>query len=73
METDENKNIDPKRINDLQKSFDNSMKIVESHIAESITNKEKLVSLKKDLKEANKKIVEAERCMDELKIHIEKL
>ena len=73
METDENKNIDPKRINDLQKSFDNSMKIVESHIAESITNKEKLVSLKKDLKEANKKIVEAERCMDELKKHIEKL
>ena len=32
------------------------MRILESHIAESITNKEKLDSIKRDLKEANDKI-----------------
>ena len=73
METVENKKIDAKRVKDLQESFDTSMKILESHIAESITNKEKLNLLKKDLKEANKKFMEAERCMDELKIDIEKI
>jgi len=73
METDENKKIDLKKIKDLQESFDNSMKILESHIAESITNKEKLNLLKKDLKEANKKFMEAERCMDELKNDIDKV
>ena len=30
-----------------------------------------LDSLKDDLKEANEKLIEAERCMDELKIDIE--
>ena len=73
METDENKKIDLQKIKDLQESFDKSMKILESHIAESITNKEKLNLLKKDLKEANKKFMEAERFMDELKNDIEKV
>lgn len=71
METNVNKNIDIKRIRDLQESFDKSMKILESYIAESITNKEKLYSLKKDLKEANDKFIEAERYMSELKTDIE--
>ena len=73
METDEDKKIDLQKIKDLQESFDKSMKILESHIAESITNKEKLNLLKKDLKEANKKFMEAERFMDELKNDIEKV
>ena len=73
MEKDENKIDDMKRIRDLQESFDNNMKVLESYIAESITNKEKLESLKNDLKESNKKFVEAERCMDELKKDIEKV
>ena len=47
------------------------MKTLERHIAESVTNKVKLDSLKEDLKEANEKLIEAERCMDELKIDIE--
>ena len=72
METNENKNIDPERIKDLQKSFDRSMKILESHIAESITNKERLETIKKDIKEANKKFIEAELFMDELKKDIDK-
>ena len=42
MEIDETNIIELKKIRDLQASFDKSMKILESHIAESITNKEKL-------------------------------
>ena len=71
MENNENKTDDTKRIKYLQESFDNSMKTLERHIAESVTNKVKLDSLKEDLKEANAKLIEAERCMDELKIDIE--
>ena len=62
MEIDDTINIELKKIRDLQASFDKSMKILESHIAESITNKEKLDSIKRDLKEANGKFLEAERC-----------
>ena len=59
------------KIRDLQASFDNSMKILESYIAESITNKDKLESIKIDLKEAYKKFFEAERHLKELKVDLE--
>ena len=71
MEIDEKKSIELKKIRDLQESFDKSMRILESHIAESITNKEKLNSIKRDLKDANQKFIEAEKCLDDLKIDIE--
>ena len=71
MEIDETNIIDLSKIRDLQASFDKSMKILESHIAESITNKEKLDAIKKDLKEANEKFLEAERCLDDMKIDLE--
>ncbi len=71
MEIDEKSNIELKKIRDLQASFDKSMKILESHIAESITNKEKLDSIKRDLTEANEKFLEAERCLEDLKVDIE--
>ena len=71
MELDEKNTIELKKIRDLQKSFDNNMRILESHIAESITNKEKLDSIKRDLKEANDKFIEAERYLDELKVDLE--
>ena len=71
MEIDEKNKIEHKKIRDLQESFDKSMKILESHIAESITNKEKLDSIKRDLKDANEKFLEAERCLDNLKIDLE--
>ena len=67
----EKNKIKLENIKELQLSFDKSMKILESHIAESITNKEKLDSLKKDLKEASSKFIEAERCLDDLKVDIE--
>ena len=71
MEIDETNITELKKIKDLQASFDKSMKILESHIAESITNKEKLDSIKRDLKEANDKFIEAERYLDELKVDLE--
>ena len=71
MEIDEKKSIELEKIRDLQESFDKSMRILESHIAESITNKEKLDSIKRDLKYANEKFIEAEKCLDDLKIDLE--
>ena len=71
MEFDEKNRIGHKNIRDLQELFDKSMRILESHIAESITNKEKLDSIKRDLKEANNKFIEAERCLDDLKVDFE--
>ena len=71
MEFDEKNRIGHKNIKDLQELFDKSMRILESHIAESITNKEKIDSIKRDLKEANNKFIEAERCLDDLKADLE--
>ena len=71
MEINDKSAIELKKIRDLQASFDKSMKILESHIAESITNKEKLDYIKKDLKEANEKFLEAERCLEDLKVDLE--
>ena len=70
MEIDKRSAIELKKIRDLQASFDRSMKILESHIAESITNKDKLETIKIDLKEANKKFLEAERHLEELKVDL---
>ena len=71
MEINENSTVKQKKIRDLQASFDKSMKILESHIAESITNKDKLESIQKDLKEANEKFLEAEKCLEDLKVDLE--
>ena len=71
MEINENSTVEKKKIRDLQASFDRSMKILESHIAESITNKDKLESIKRDLREANEKFLEAEKCLENLKVDLE--
>ena len=71
MEIYEDNILEISKIKDLQASFDKSMKILESHIAESITNKEKLESIKRDLKEANEKFLEAERHLKEFKVNLE--
>ena len=71
MEINKNNIVELSKIKDLQASFDKSMKILESYIAESITNKDKLLSIKRDLKEANEKFLEAERHLEELKVDLE--
>ena len=71
MEIKEISIIELTKIRDLQASFDKSMKILESHIAESITNKDKLEFIKRDLKEANEKFLEAEKYLEDLKVDLE--
>ena len=71
MEFDEKNKVDTKNIRVLQESFDKSMRIIERHLAESITNKEKLDNIKRDLKDANDKFIEVERCLDDLKVDLE--
>ena len=71
MKINENNILEISKIKDLQASFDKSMKILESYIAESITNKDKLLSIKRDLKEANEKFLEAERHLEDLKVDLE--
>ena len=71
MEIDETNIAKQNKIRDLQASFDKSMKILESYIAESITNKQKLNSIKRDLKEANEIFLEAEKCLDDLKVDLQ--
>ena len=71
MEINENSIAKQRKIRDLQASFDKSMKILESHIAESITNKDKLESIKRDLREANEKFLQAEKYLENLKVEIE--
>ena len=71
MEINENSIEEQKKIRDLQASFEKSMKILESHIAESITNKDKLESIKRDLREANEKFLEAEKYLENLKVDLE--
>ena len=55
----------------IQKNFEESIKILEKNIAENVTNKLKLEEIKKDLREANKKFTDAERCLDDLKIELD--
>ena len=71
MKIDEKNITGLDKIIDLQASFDKSMKILESHIAESITNKDKLESIKRDLREANEKFLLAEKYLENLKVEIE--
>ena len=57
-------------LKNIQKNFEESIKRLEKSVAESVTNKIKLEEIKKDLREANLKFIDAERCLDNLKIEL---
>ena len=57
MKLDNNQEINFDKLKIIQDQFDNSMKFLEKNIAESITNKLKLETLKKDLFEAVKSLL----------------
>mgnify|MGYP000378461355 FL=1 len=59
--------LDFKSIKNVQNAFEDSMKRLEKNIAESITNKQKLETIKNDMLNANKKFNEAKECLDKLK------
>ena len=60
--------LDFESIKSVQNAFENSMKRLEKSIAESITNKQKLETIKNDMLNANKKFNEAKECLDNLKL-----
>jgi hypothetical protein len=60
--------LDFKNIKNVQNAFEDSMKRLEKSIAESITNKQKLETIKNDMLNANKKFNEAKECLDKLKL-----
>ena len=66
MSINEKKNIKLEELKNIKQSFEESIKILEKNIAESVTNKNKLEEIKKDLKEANQKFSYAEKCLDDL-------
>ena len=70
MEINEQK-IDFKKLKEIQISFEESMKILERHVAESIANKSELVVIKNDLLEANKRFNQALNHLDDLKNSID--
>ena len=65
--------VDLDKIKNIQNAFEDGMKLLEKSIAESITNKQKLQNMKKDMLVANKKFNEAEKCLDDLKIKLNNL
>ena len=64
-------NID--KLKTIQDQFDFSIKILEKNIAESITNKQKIENLKKDLFEASQKFIQAEKHLQDLKIKLKNM
>ena len=66
MNINEKKNNKLEELKNIQQSFEESIKILEKNIAESVTNKNKLEEIKKDLREANQKFSYAEKCLDDL-------
>ena len=71
MTNNDIKTIKLEELKTIQKNFEESIKVLEKNIAENVTNKLKLEEIKKDLKEANKKFTDAERCLDDLKIELD--
>ena len=70
MDKKREKPIDLEKIKSIKTAFDDSMKLLEKSIAESITNKQKLQIMKENMLEANKKFNKAEECLDGLKIKL---
>ena len=70
MEINDQK-INFKKLQEIQISFEESMKILERHVAESIANKNELAVIKNDLHEANKRFNQALNHLDDLKNSID--
>ena len=58
-------------LKEIQTSFEESINIIERHVAESISNKNEIMLIKKDLLEANNKFNQALNHLDELKNSID--
>ena len=58
-------------LKEIQTSFEESIKVIERHVAESISNKNEIMLIKKDLLEANNKFNQALDHLNELKNSID--
>ena len=58
-------------LKEIQNSFEDSIKVIERYVAESISNKNEITLIKKDLLDANKKFNHALDHLDELKNSID--
>ena len=58
-------------LKEIQISFEESIKVIERHVAESISNKNEITLIKKDLLEANNKFNQALEHLNELKNSID--
>ena len=58
-------------LKEIQNSFEDSIKVIERHVAESISNKNEITLIKKDLLDANNKFNQALDHLDELKNSID--
>jgi len=70
MKIYDNESSNYEKFKKIQDAFDYNMKLLENKIAETITNKQKIETMKSDLNKANEKFKEAERCLEELKIEL---
>ena len=73
MKLGNNQGINLDKLKNIQDQFNDSIKILEKNIAESITNKHKIENLKKDLFEASEKFIQAEKYLQDLKIKIKNM
>ena len=67
MEITNQNNLNLQKLKEFQISFEESIKILERHVAESIANKKELEIIKKDLLEASKKFNNASNYLNDLK------
>ena len=58
-------------LKEIQNSFEDSIKVIERYVAESISNKNEITLIKKDLLDANQKFNQALDHLDELKNSID--
>ena len=66
MNINDKKTIKLEELENIKQSFEESIKILEKNIAESVINKKKIEEIKKDLREAHQKFIFAEKCLDDL-------
>ena len=66
MNINDKKTIKLEELKNIKQSFEESIKILEKNIAESLINKTKIEEIKNDLREANQKFSYAEKCLDDL-------
>jgi len=70
LELENNQEISIEKLKIIQNKFEDTLKLLEKNVAESIANKQKLNAIKQDLIEANKKFNESQTYLEDLKLKL---